>query len=220
MGLSHAKPQLFPQSDRRNQSSLACLDRRESAGGITTVVHQMMEGPTMISLCRRALVLLAVPAAAGAMFALPQAAQASPPHPAAAAAGHALTDGGGTDLSILMTAHNQFVDMQDVGSGSTFTKVSVGGGEFELMAAGLCLTVNTSDGDAVSAESCSGASSTLWFDQAESGGNLINSLLLSNEGITGHLTADPSLSCTTIRAILFAQGGLAAGNCHQEWNGA
>jgi len=173
----------------------------------------------MISFCRRALVLLAVPAAAGAMFALPQAAQASPPHPAAPAAAHPLTDGGGIDLSILMTAHNQLVDMRDMGSGSAFTKVAVGA-DFELMADGLCLTVNASQGNAISAESCSGASSTLWFDQAESGGNLINSVLLSNEGITGHLTANPKVSCITIGAVLFAQGGLAAGNCHQEWNGA
>jgi hypothetical protein len=175
----------------------------------------------LISLCRRALVLLSVPAAAAAMLALPQAAQASPPHPAAAAAAHPLIDGGGTDLSILMTAHNQLVDMQDVGSGSTFTKVAVGAGEFELKASnGLCLTVNAADGDAIFSESCSGAASTLWFDQAESGGNLINSVLLSGEGITGHLTANPDVSCTRIGAILFAQGGLPAGNCHQKWSGA
>ncbi len=176
----------------------------------------------MIRLCRRALVLLSVPAAAGAMFALPQAAQASPPHPAAPAAAHPLIDGGGTDLSILMTAHNQLVDMQDVGSGSTFTKVPTGAGDFELKASsnGLCLTVNAADGDAVSAESCSGATSTLWFDRAESGGNLIDSVLLNNEGITGHLTANPDVSCTKIGAILFAQGGLPAGDCHQKWSGA
>lgn len=205
MGLLHAKPR---------------LDRRESAGGITTVVPQMMEGPTMISLCRRALVLLSVPAAAGAMFALPQAAQASLPHPAAAAVARPLIDGGGNDLSILTAKHNEPVDMADVGSGSMFTKVTVGS-HFELMDSnGLCLTVNTSEGNEVYAESCSKAPSTLWFDQAESGGNLINSVLLSNEGITGHLTADHSFSCTTIRVLLFAQGGLAAGDCHQKWNGA
>ncbi len=174
----------------------------------------------MISLCRRALVLLSVPAAAAAMLALPQAAQASPPHPAAAAAAHPLTDGGGVDLSILMTAHNQLVDMRDIGSGSAFTKVAVGA-DFELMADGLCLTVNAADGDAISSESCSGASSTLWFDQAESGGgNLITSVLLSNEGITGHLTANPNVSCITVGAVLFAQGGLHAGDCHQRWSGA
>jgi hypothetical protein len=182
----------------------------------------MLEGPTMISPCRRALVLLSVPAAAAAMLALPQAAQASPPHPVVAAAAHPLIDGGGNDLSILMTAHNQFVDMQDVGSGSTFTKVATGAGDFELKASsnGLCLTVNAADGNAITSESCSGATSTLWFDQAESGGNLINSVLLNNEGITGHLTADPNVSCTTIGAIMFAEGGLPAGNCHQKWSGA
>jgi hypothetical protein len=175
----------------------------------------------MIRSWRRALTLLSVPAAAAAMLALPQAAQASPPHPAAAAAAHALTDGGGIDLQILMPAHGDPVDMADQGSGSTFTKVAAGGNEFELKASnGLCLTVNDSVGDEIYSESCSGATSTLWFDQAESGGNLINSVLLANDGITGHLTADPDQSCITIRAVLFAQGGLPAGDCHQKWNGA
>ena len=175
----------------------------------------------MIRSWRRALTLLSVPATAAVMLALPLAAQASPPHPGAAAAGHLLTDGGGADLSILTAPHNNLVDMTSLGQGSTFTKVAISGGEFELEASnGLCLTVNDSAGDAIYSESCSGATSTLWVDQAESGGNLINSVLLSNEGITGHLTADPDVSCTTTRAVLFAQGGLPAGNCHQKWSGA
>jgi len=135
---------------------------------------------------------------------------------AAPAAGSKIIDGNGTDLPILITAHGDPALTDNAGGGSVFTKVAVGG-NFELEGPnGLCLTVNTSVDNEVYSESCSGAASTLWEDQA---GGLLTSILLADEGVTGHMTANTGFSCTT-PAGLIAQGGVAAGNCHIVWSGA
>lgn len=168
----------------------------------------------MIKLRTRLALLLAAPA-------LVLGALAIPVGPAVAAAGFLMTDGGGSDLSIRLGLHGDIAVMVGANVASTFTEVPVGT-HFELKSnGGLCLTVNAADGNRIYSESCSGADSTLWFVQVENGGDLLNSVLVTlDQGVTGHLTADPHSSCGSGLANLLAQGGLPAGDCHQKWSGA
>lgn len=141
---------------------------------------------------------------------------ASAVHPAQSAADTRIIDGNGADLPILIGSHNTIATMAAQNSGSNFTKVA-DGGDFELEGSnGQCLTVNAAQNNEIYSESCSEASSTLWFSQA---GGLYTSVLLNNEGITGHLTSNTLLGCLAQGTNLFAQGGVAAGNCHIVWNG-
>ena len=140
-------------------------------------------------------------------------AAAAPAARTAPAAATAIIDGDGADLPIIDDGHGNPVSVVFQDS-TIFTRVNEGA-SFELRSAssGLCLTNNMGQGNLVYMESCNPNSvATLWTTTPT---HLIVSVQLTQDGITGNMTATAIGGCMTAGGVK-DEGGHPLG-CANQW---